>query len=187
MKKAYWILAALAFATLPLMFAQPVQAQAPNGYQVRLPGNGADQLLFTTASGSETSRGMTVTWDIGTSSATFSFNGTFATEWISPDIDMFWFSVPEDFPMSIQIVSNTASAYDFEAPYNTTEWQYEHNQPGLTDSYNFGTYFPASSRMDITLDCITEGDPYDISVTMAWGEGTADEAASLSAIKALYR
>jgi hypothetical protein len=187
MKKTYWILIALAVLALPNLMSASALAQAPNGIQVRLPGDGANQLIFDTTSGTETNRGITVTWDIGTSSATFSFLGTYATEWISPDINMTWFSIPENFPMSIQVVSNTSSQYNFEAPYNTDGWNFEHNQVGLTESYNFGTYFPASSRVDIALDCATEGDPYDISVTMAWGEGTADYAATMSSVKALYR
>ncbi len=176
-------------ATLVIFFASVgnVQAQTPNGVHVKLPGTGATIVQSTAMSGTLSSRGITATWDVQSNSATITFVGTYATEWVSPNIDLYWFSTPADLPMSVVVTSTNASAYDFSAPYNTGSWNYTHAQNGLTGDLDFGTYFPASSRVDVEVNPNVEGAPYDITIVMSWGTGVADKMDSWGNIKALYR
>ena len=183
MKKMIVVVLAFCFIALPVL----VEAQTPAGVHVMLPASGANYVQSTAMSGTLTSRGITFTWDVQDFSATLTVSGTYATEWISPSFDIYWFSTPDNLPMSIHVTSNTDSAYDFEAPYNTGSWITDLNQNDFVGNFDFGFHYPACSRFDITINPDVEGAAYDMSVSMDWGVGTADDVEAWDSVKALYR
>ena len=170
-----------------LSISSTVVAQTPSGVHISLPGDGGTSVQSSAYSGTLSSRGITVTWDVQSNSATATFVGTFATESSTPEFVVYWLDTPAGFPMSVGVTSATDTAYDFQAPYRTGSWNYDHDQFDLVGDYYFGTYFPACLQVDVQLAPTIEGSAYDISVVMNWGQGVSVAEESWGAIKALYR
>jgi hypothetical protein len=176
-------------ALIILFLATGALAQAPNGVHVMVP-NGNNYIQSTATSGSLTSGGITVTWDVQANSATVNFQGNYSTQWIDPYFDIYWFSSPEDLPFSGQVVCNSPSGnYDFSLPFKPVgeDWNHLHDNFDHSGDLDFGTYLPACSRFDFTAEVIQEGVDYDITMNLEWGTGVDTQDETLDMIKALYR
>lgn len=178
----------LSFAALMLV-GIPAFAQAPGGVHVVVP-NGVSYYQSSALAGSLTgSGGLNITWDVASTSATVTITGTFTTSWLNPKFNIYWFSSPDNLPFVCHVVSNSADAWNFSAPFMPSggSWDHSLSQSGVTGNLDFGYHYPACARFDLEITPVDQGVPYDMTIYMEWGPGTDTVAASFGSVKTLYR
>lgn len=181
-----WIIGFMVVGSTP-----SVAGQIPDSVNVYLPAAGSF-LQSGEWTGSMTSDGITVTWNVSDFAADFMYSGTMTGFGIAAScgFELTWLDTGATLPVSVSFASNTAGPYDINPMVQGTSGgpEFWWDPIEATGNSYFGHYFPPVYKVHLLVwQFVQWGDPVDLTVTMEWGPGVPVESATWGGVKSLYR